>query len=51
MEERKMLKTSIGKYAGYKMANKDGIDFSVTTREASNASQAKEKIFGVEAQM
>lgn len=30
-----MLKASIGKYAGYTMANKKGIDFSVT-REASN---------------
>ena len=49
MEERKMLKASIGKYAGYKMAN-NGIDFSVI-RGASNASQTKAKIFGVEAQM
>ena len=44
-----MLKTSIEKYAGYKMA-KNGINFSVT-REASNASRTKGKIFGVEAQM
>ena len=50
MEERKMLKTSIGQYAGYTMANNNGIDFSVI-REASNASQTKAKIFGVEAQM
>lgn len=45
-----MLKTSIGKYAGYKMAN-NGIDFSVT-RKASDPSLAKSKIFGdIEAQM
>ena len=44
-----MLKTSIEKYAGYKMAKK-GIDFSVI-REASDASLAKSRIFGVEAQM
>lgn len=51
MEERKMLETSIVKYAtGYTMANKNGIDFSVT-RKASNASRTKGKIFGVEAQM
>ena len=49
MEERKMLKARIEKYAGYKMAKK-GIDFSVI-REASNASQTKDKIFGVEAQL
>lgn len=46
-----MLKAGIGKYAtGYTMANKNGIDF-FETREASNASQTKAKIFGVEAQM
>lgn len=45
-----MLKTSIVKYAGYTMANKNGIDFFVI-REASNASRTKGKIFGVEAQM
>lgn len=52
MEERKMLKTSIGKYAaGYTMANKNGIDFSVT-RKASDPLLAKSKIFGdIEAQM
>lgn len=45
-----MLKASIGKYEGYTMANKNGIDFSVT-RGASNAPRTREIILGVEAQM
>lgn len=46
-----MLKTGIDGYKGYKIANKNRIKFTIT-REASDASQTKSKIFGdIEAQM
>lgn len=52
MEERKMLETSIVKYAtGYTMANKNRIVFSVP-RKASDPDKARKRIFrDIEAQM